>query len=166
MPRPSDYQRIKTEKIDIEYEGLVDRLSDWIKRVGYFARYRLPWGIRSLKHIVQRAVRGYSDLDLSLHTDRFIETAIRAARYHRDKSLTFPISYSDNGFELDSPDRGRGLEGYREDLSEIILGFEHWKAADSLNEGCSCCGDYCQPGCPMIVEAKSLYFKLIDFMSE
>lgn len=158
MSRPSDHQRIKTEEIRIEYEGLVDRLSDWIKRVEYFARHRLPWGIYSLKHIVQRAVRGYSDLDLSLHTDRFIETAIRAARYHRDKSLTFPISYFDDG--------GRGLEGYRKDLSEIIFGFEHWKAADSLDEGCSCCGDYCQPGCPIIVEAKSLYFKLIDFMCE
>lgn len=153
MSKPSDYQRIQVEPETIEYEGWLDWLNDFLKRARLFVRYQFPWVVRSAGYAVQRAVRGYSDLDLSLHTERVIELAIRAATYHRDRGLTYPIHYDSEN-------------DYQEDLSEIIYGFEHWRAVIEGRETCSCCGKFCVQGCPIITEAKTLYFDLLDSMWE
>lgn len=120
-----------------------------------------------------RLGRGWSEWDLDQYTPHSIDYLIEALDWTATKSWTYPMEYvdpKDEGWTNNSPNKGREVEGYREDLMKVKSGMQHVKQALIMNdEKCTCCGDFCKGwsdpaadyvGCPIIDEAWTIYTRL------
>lgn len=158
--------------------------SRWEKIRGYVVyriwRHRLRRWFRPSTYIylaggrIARMRRGWGEWDLDQYTPHSIDYLVAACDWHATKSWTLPVEYVDDPSwpENDSPDRGREVEGYREDLMKIKSGMLHVKLAlIGGEEKCTCCGEWCRgwgdwktEGCPIVTEAWELYTKLFWHM--
>ena len=91
---------------------------------------------------------------------------VAACDWHASKSWTYPSEYVDEPYwDNPSPDKGREVEGYREDLMRMKSGFVHLLATIQDREKCTCCDDWCKSmECPIVAEAWALYTKLFIHM--
>lgn len=157
---------------EFEAQSLWKRMPTLLRRLK--GRTRRFWDLRWAwnRHVVyrtQRAIRGYSEWDLSEFDTYFTKAAIAACKWQIEEGHTYSTLYVDMtqyGYE-NGPDSGREYEGYVEDLNVIINGFEHYVAAAEDHERCDCCETLCYGAdCPIVKEAWDMFTKLWSSLND
>lgn len=196
-PRRVPYDILKDPKYDRTSPEYHKGMGDWIRRLDEHdakldaqpkyrkALRRVRWHWRDKRYLVRphvwvfrvggkiaRMRRGWGEWDLDQYTPQSIDYLIAACDWHATKSWTYPSEYVDDPSwpENNSPNKGREVQGYREDLMKIKSGMLHVKNSLIGNdEKCTCCGDFCRGwsdpavdyvGCPIIDEAWTIYTRL------